>query len=102
MGYLGKRQLFVAQYAEIVKQGFLGKFIVESALVSALRATQFGIPFDKRPSKIEGYYKYQPGSQFIDKDAHVIEKTDCADIYSVMYVNPPSLEGYGQNNGNYY
>lgn len=66
---------------------FLGKFIVESALVSALRATQFGIPFDKRPSKIEGYYKYQPGSQFIDKDAHVIEKTDCADIYSVMYVN---------------
>ena len=66
---------------------FLGKFIVESALVSALRATQFGIPFDKRPSKIEGYFKYQPGSQFIDKDAHVIEKTDCADIYSVMYVN---------------
>ena len=66
---------------------FLGKFIVESALTGALRATQFGIPFDKRPNKIEGYYKYQPGAQFIDKDSKVIDKTDSPDIYSVMYIN---------------
>ncbi len=66
---------------------FLGKFIVESALLSALKATQFGIPFDKRPSKIEGYYKYQAGTQFIDKESKVIDKNDIADIYSVMYIN---------------
>ncbi len=67
---------------------FLGKFIVENVLFNTLKTTQFGIPIDKEPVRVTGYYKYRPGEKFTDKDMTVIEgKTDEANIYAVFYRN---------------
>lgn len=71
---------------------FLGKFDVDSALTNAMRATCMGIPFDRKPMKFQGYYKYTPGKVFQDKDAKPVpDKTDAADIYAVFYRNEETV-----------
>ena len=67
---------------------FLGEFDVTSALSDAMAATRFGIPCDKKPVKMIGYYKYTPGAKFQDRSQNIIaNRTDSASIYSVMYYN---------------
>jgi hypothetical protein len=67
---------------------YLGKFNVDSVLVKPLKATQFGIVADKVPVRITGYYKYQPGKEFTDKNMKIVEgRTDEATIYAVFYRN---------------
>lgn len=67
---------------------FLGEFDVSSAMRNALQATRFGIPFNKRPIKLTGYYKYAPGAKFQNKAGkEVAGKVDSAAIYSVFYDN---------------
>ena len=67
---------------------FLGKFNVGPALTDGRKATMFGIKFDKRPIKFTGYYKYNPGKDYKDKDLNDMpEMKDHAAIYSVMYRN---------------
>lgn len=71
---------------------FLGKFDVDSALTNAMRATCMGIPFDRKPLKLQGYYKYTPGKVYQDKDAKPVpDKTDAADIYAVFYRNEETV-----------
>lgn len=71
---------------------FLGKFDVDSALTNAMRATCMGIPFDRKPMKLQGYYKYTPGQVYQDKDAKPVpDKTDAADIYAVFYRNEETV-----------
>lgn len=67
---------------------FLGKFNVNNVLSSPLKTTEFGIPIDRNPIRITGYYKYQPGKEFTDADMNVIQgRTDEASIYAVFYRN---------------
>ena len=70
---------------------FLGKFIIENVLTDALKTTRFGVPIDREPVRVTGYYKYQPGDKFTDKDMHeVAGRTDEASIYAVFYRNKDS------------
>ncbi|MBM6992473.1 MAG: PCMD domain-containing protein, partial [Prevotella sp.] len=67
---------------------FLGTFDVTNALKDALHATSFGVPFDRAPVTLTGYYKYQPGPTYQDKDGNAVSgQTDQAAIYAVLYRN---------------
>lgn len=67
---------------------FIGNFVTESALTNALRSTQFGQPFDKKPTKFTGYYKYAPGDTFQDRYGNVEEgRTDEGAIYAILFRN---------------
>lgn len=67
---------------------FLGKFDVSQALVNTLHATQFGIPFDKKPMSFQGYYKYHRGSDYQDVDGSIMpDQKDYGAIYAVLYRN---------------
>lgn len=67
---------------------FLGTFDISQALVSALKATAFGVKFDRKPVKFSGYYRYTPGPKFQDRSGKTVEgKVDKGDIYSVLYRN---------------
>lgn len=67
---------------------FIGTFNVDSALTDAMAATRFGMPFTKKPIVFEGYYQYQPGPEFKDRDGNIIEgKIDNPDLYAVLYRN---------------
>lgn len=67
---------------------FIGKFDVSKALIDAMQATQFGTPFNKKPLKFTGYYKYRPGKEFADENGNVLNgRVDNGSIYSVVYRN---------------
>ena len=67
---------------------FLGRFIVEQAAVDPLKATEFGVLWDKDPIRITGYYKYMPGKDFTNADMEIIPgRTDEASIYAIFYRN---------------
>lgn len=70
---------------------FIGYFDVRKALTSTLKATNFGLPFDRKPIRFTGHYKYAPGSEYKDKSGNIIAgKTDQGDIYAVFYRNHDS------------
>lgn len=67
---------------------FLGKFIIDYAASETLKATAFGLPWDKEPLRITGYYKYKPGEKMINYMEEVIpDRTDEASAYAVYYRN---------------
>lgn len=67
---------------------FLGTFNLANALRDPLTATMFGKPFDRQPLELNGYYKYNPGKEYKDKNGNTIpNKTDKAAIYAVFYLN---------------
>lgn len=67
---------------------FLGEFDPLYALSETMKSTRFGIPFDKKPKKMTGYYKYMPGPDFQDAAGNYIAgRKDSAAIYSVLYLN---------------
>lgn len=67
---------------------FLGEFDLSNALKDARKATAFGLPFDKKPKQFSGYYKYQPGKNFQNKDGSIVEgKVDQASVYAILYRN---------------
>ena len=78
---------------------FIGNFITETALKDALSSTQFGTPFDKKPTKFTGYYKYRPGETFKDRYGNVEDVVDEGAIYAIFYKNhddegkPVKLDG---------
>ncbi len=67
---------------------FLGEFDVTEALGDAMAATRFGIPFNREPVKLSGYYQYQPGVKFQDKNGKEVKgRVDEGSIYAVFYRN---------------
>lgn len=76
---------------------FLGTFDSKSAISNPLGATRFGLPFEKEPLKLEGYYKYTSGPVFTDKANNIVpDRKDTADIYAVFYEtdeNVKTLDG---------
>lgn len=72
---------------------FLGDFNSIQAMLNPLAATEFGQPYIGLPERFVGYYKYQSGPEFIDKDGQVIagRKDKCA-IYAVLFNGPDRLD----------
>ena len=67
---------------------FLGRFIVEQTAMDPLKATEFGVRWDKDPLRVTGYYKYQPGKDFTNDMMETVPgRTDEASIYAVFYRN---------------
>lgn len=75
---------------------FIGSFEVGNALSDAKAATKFGFPFFKHPTKLEGYYKFKPGTEYItgiDKSQNPpkiitdpsMNGKDKGDIYAILY-----------------
>lgn len=72
---------------------FIGEFDMTYGLNKPLLATRFGKPFNQRPVKVTGYYKYKPGSVFqIVENGQIktIDRTDQGSIYAVFYRNHDS------------
>lgn len=66
---------------------FMGAFNADIALRKPMKATEFGLPFNKIPKKLTGWYKYTPGEKFQDKDGKPVDRVDQGDIYAVLYRN---------------
>ena len=67
---------------------FLGSFDQTNALKDAMRATRFGIRFDKKPLSLSGWYKYRSGDVFQNQDGSAVQgKRDAGTIYAVLYRN---------------
>lgn len=67
---------------------FIGTFDVTYALLDAMAATNFGLPFNKKPISFEGYYKYQPGDDFQNRKGTILEDSiDAPDLYAILYKN---------------
>ena len=68
---------------------FIGQFDATDALRDAMKATKFGRPFSfsSKPVKLEGWYKYQAGEKFTDKEMEELDRHDYGTIYAVLYEN---------------
>lgn len=67
---------------------FLGWFNTDLALRDALHSTEMGIPFTQEPQRLTGYYRYQPGPEYKNKQQQIVpNQVDSADIYAVLYRN---------------
>lgn len=70
---------------------FIGEFDVEQALDNTLHTSRMGRVFDRKPYKVEGYYKYKAGKEFWKYVKGKVEKhpeiKDRAAIYAVFYRN---------------
>ncbi|SMG46654.1 PCMD domain-containing protein [Sphingobacterium psychroaquaticum] len=64
---------------------FIGSFNTNSALLDPLNATRFGLPYNRIPLALEGYYKYSPGPKVTDKNMKEVNMADSCDIYAVLY-----------------
>ena len=67
---------------------FMGTFDLGSALSGsegALKATQFGFPFEHIPTYFTGYYKYKAGDIFESAGKPVEGRVDGCDIYAIFY-----------------
>ena len=67
---------------------FLGSFDSRFALTNTLKTTNMGIVYTKEPVRVMGYYKYQPGEVFTDKDFHEVStRIDEPTIHAALYLN---------------
>ena len=67
---------------------FLGSFDSSFALINTLKTTNMGIVYTKEPVRVTGYYKYQPGEVFTDKDFHEVStRIDEPTIHAALYLN---------------
>lgn len=87
---------------------FIGSFEIGNALKDAPKATKFGFPFYKHPTRLSGYYKFKSGEDFTSytltpdgKKKFFIDPEmkgkDKGDIYAVLYNTDNTddfLDGY--------
>lgn len=71
---------------------YLGTFDVTYGAQEALKCTRFGMPFNQRPVKLTGYFKYKRGPKFmvLGADGKFVEdpnRQDDGSIYAVFYRN---------------
>lgn len=70
---------------------FIGTFDVLNATSKPLEATHFGVPFNKKPLALKGWYKYKAGESFQNADGKIVDsEVDKPDIYAVLYENSAS------------
>ena len=63
---------------------FIGKFNLGVAISRPLEATQFGTPFNFKPTRLTGYYKYKADPKFYQSDNYT-DKKDMFNIYAIFY-----------------
>lgn len=70
---------------------FLGSFDGAKSLTAPLEATLFGIPFNKKPLRLTGSYKYVSGGPVTDKTGQTAtpKRDDVCDIYAVIFKSSP-------------
>lgn len=67
---------------------FIGYFNIRYALGQTMKATEFGLPFDREPVSFTGWYKYKSAGECIDGEMNAIPGSyDKGDIYAVLYRN---------------
>lgn len=67
---------------------FLGTLDTNLLLTQTLMSTRMGVPFNRKPVKFTGYYRYHPGQLFQHTDGSKDPAiTDEASIYAVFYRN---------------
>lgn len=70
---------------------YLGKFDTQKALTQTLQATIFGLPVEKAPERLEGWYKYERGATFQDAQSQTVaDRLDEGNIYGVLFLNTDS------------
>lgn len=77
---------------------FLGSFDGSKSFTAPLEATVFGVPFNKKPIRFYGHYKYTSGGPVTDKDLTPVtpQRLDECDIYAVIFkatADKPYLNG---------
>ncbi len=73
---------------------FLGSFNTTNVILNPPTATEFGQPYEEKPARFSGYYKYTPGSVFIDQNGDPVpSETDQCSVYAVFYNGPDRLDG---------
>lgn len=63
---------------------FIGKFNLGIAISKPLEATLFGTPFNFKPTKLVGYYKYKAGDRFYQNGEYT-NKKDIFNIYAIFF-----------------
>lgn len=67
---------------------FIGYFDKDKVTSNALKSTVLGVPIDRVPVSVSGWYKYTPGEKFTDKNKKVIaDRVDEPNIYAVFWDN---------------
>lgn len=71
---------------------YIGTFDITPVATKPLNATRFGMPFNQRPVKLTGYFKYKRGPKFmvLGADGKFVEdptRQDDGSIYAVFYRN---------------
>ena len=80
---------------------FNGIFDVGNALTDALKATQFGTPYQHKPVMLRAWLRFEAGSVFQDRDGSTIEGVvDEPDVYIVFYRNEDAEGNRVQLDGN--
>lgn len=65
---------------------FMGTFNSSNIMADPLSGPQFGIPYSGGlPARLQGWYKYQPGSENLDNDGNALGKPDECNIYAILY-----------------
>ncbi|MNU90768.1 putative glycoside hydrolase [compost metagenome] len=73
---------------------FLGSFNTTNAILNPPTATEFGQPYEEKPARFSGYYKYTPGPLFLDQNGAILaSETDKCSVYAVFYNGPDRLDG---------
>jgi hypothetical protein len=70
---------------------FLGSFDGSKSFTAPLEATVFGVPFNKKPLRFSGHYKYISGGPVKDKNLVTVtpQRLDECDIYAVIFKTTP-------------
>lgn len=79
---------------------FIGSFDGMSATKDPMKATQFGLPFGKKPLRLTGHYHYLSGGNITDEfnKPVVPAKRDSCQIYAVLYETDDEVKClYGDN-----
>ncbi|MCD8186397.1 MAG: PCMD domain-containing protein [Rikenellaceae bacterium] len=61
---------------------FIGSY---SGSLDALKATHFGLPFNRIPKSFTGYYKYKAGDVYMESNVPNENITDNFEIYAIFY-----------------
>jgi len=94
-----------AAYLETKSTGFLGSLVKKPIAAGNLFIgsmytksiidiqTRFGLPFNKIPMSMTGYYMYEPGAKVIDMNGKEVKVTDECDIYAVLFDRVALMKG---------
>lgn len=73
---------------------FIGTFDGSSAVSNPLGATHFGLPFEKKPVRFIGHYRYISGGNITDKNGKEVvpAQRDMGQIYAILYETDDEVE----------